>query len=246
MNPAAMNAPADLAKASASKTSTPLERGRVFLTGTQALIRLLMLQRERDLRAGPEHRRASSPATAARRSAASTRRCGARRSTSRATTSSSSPGVNEDLAATAIWGTQQVGMFPGAKYDGVLRHVVRQGPGRRPLRRRVQARQRRRHLEARRRAGARRRRPRARSPRRCRTSPSTSSRPACIPVLNPVQRAGLPRPRPARLRDEPLLGLLDRLQVRHRRRRIGRFGRSSIRTASGRRCPTTSRCLPAG
>ena len=29
-----------------------LERGKVFLTGTQALIRLLMLQRERDVRAG--------------------------------------------------------------------------------------------------------------------------------------------------------------------------------------------------
>ena len=29
-----------------------LEKGRVFLTGTQALIRLLLLQRERDQRAG--------------------------------------------------------------------------------------------------------------------------------------------------------------------------------------------------
>ena len=29
-----------------------LERGRVFLTGTQALIRLTMMQRQRDIRAG--------------------------------------------------------------------------------------------------------------------------------------------------------------------------------------------------
>src|ERR1041384_1629959 len=49
-----MNAPVDpatLAKATLDDKYT-LERGRVFLTGTQALIRLMMLQRERDQRAG--------------------------------------------------------------------------------------------------------------------------------------------------------------------------------------------------
>jgi indolepyruvate ferredoxin oxidoreductase len=49
-----MNAPVDpaaLAAASLEDKYT-LERGRVFLTGTQALIRLMMLQRERDLQAG--------------------------------------------------------------------------------------------------------------------------------------------------------------------------------------------------
>ena len=85
-----MNAPADLSKASLDDKYT-LERGRVFMTGTQALIRLMMLQRERDSRAGLI-RPASSPAIAARRWAGSTSRCGARRSTSRATTSSFSPG----------------------------------------------------------------------------------------------------------------------------------------------------------
>ena len=40
-----MNAPADLSRTSLEDKYT-LERGTVFLTGTQALIRLLMLQRE--------------------------------------------------------------------------------------------------------------------------------------------------------------------------------------------------------
>jgi indolepyruvate ferredoxin oxidoreductase len=30
--------------------------GRIFLTGTQALVRLAMIQRERDLAGGPQHR----------------------------------------------------------------------------------------------------------------------------------------------------------------------------------------------
>ena len=56
-----------------------------------------------------------------------------------------------------------------------VRHVVRQGPRRRPLRRRAQARQRGRHVGARRRARRRRRRSHAASRRRCRTRASTRS-----------------------------------------------------------------------
>ncbi len=148
----------------------------------------------------PQHRAASSPAIAARRSAASTRRCGRRRSSSTAHNIKFQPGLNEDLAATAIWGTQQVNLYPGREVRRRVRDVVRQGPGRGPLRRRVQARQLRRHVEARRRAGARRRRPRgqvldAAAPVRARVLGGDDAGAVS------VGGAGDPRPRPARLGD---------------------------------------------
>jgi indolepyruvate ferredoxin oxidoreductase len=125
-----MNAPVDpaqLARVSLDDKYT-LEKGRVFLTGTQALIRLLLLQRERDQRAGLN---TAGFVSGYRGSPLG----GLDQALWRAQKHLAShhvkfqPGVNEDLAATAIWGSQQVGMFPGAKYDGVYGMWYGKGPG---------------------------------------------------------------------------------------------------------------------
>ncbi|MEO8145740.1 MAG: indolepyruvate ferredoxin oxidoreductase family protein, partial [Betaproteobacteria bacterium] len=125
-----MNAPVDaaaFAKVSLDDKYT-LDQGRVFLTGTQALVRLPMLQRERDLAAGLN---TAGYISGYRGSPLG----GLDQSLWRAKKHLEShhikfqPGVNEDLAATAIWGTQQLNLFPGAKYDGVFSMWYGKGPG---------------------------------------------------------------------------------------------------------------------
>src|ERR671923_412589 len=100
-----MNAPVDhaaLAAASLDDKYT-LERGRVFLTGTQALIRLMMLQRERDLRArlntaGFVSGYRGSPLGGLDQQLFRAKRW------FEANDIVFKPGLNEDLAATACWG----------------------------------------------------------------------------------------------------------------------------------------------
>src|ERR1700761_8548306 len=105
-----------------------LDAKRIFLSGTQALVRLPMLQRERDRAAGLN--------TAGFISGYRGSPLGMYDHTLwRAKSFLQShdiafvPGLNEDLAATAVWGSQQVGLFPGAKVDGVFGIWYGKGPG---------------------------------------------------------------------------------------------------------------------
>ncbi len=125
-----MNAPVDpatLAKVSLEDKYT-LERGRAFLTGTQALVRLPMLQRARDVRAGLNTAGFVSGYRGSPLGGLDQTLAAARRHLETHHIKFQ-PGINEDLAATAIWGTQQVGMFPGANYDGVFAMWYGKGPG---------------------------------------------------------------------------------------------------------------------
>ena len=105
-----------------------LERGRIYLTGTQALVRLPLLQRQRDVAAGPQYGLLYFRLS---RLAARRVRSGAveRAPLCRAQPLQFQPAMNEELAATAVWGSQQIGLFPGARYDGVFAIWYGKGPG---------------------------------------------------------------------------------------------------------------------
>ena len=102
--------------------------GTIFLSGIQALVRLPLMQRVRDQAAGlntagfisgyrgsplgglDENLWKAQPHLAAHHV-------------------QFVPGVNEDLAATAVWGSQQVDLIGEAKYDGVFAMWYGKGPG---------------------------------------------------------------------------------------------------------------------
>src|SRR5207247_2200318 len=96
-----------------------LDTGRVFLTGVQALVRLLMLQRQRDALAGLNTAGFVSGYRGSPLGGLDIALWGAEKFLQRAHIKFQ-PGLNEDLAATAIWGSQQVNLYPSARYDGVF------------------------------------------------------------------------------------------------------------------------------
>ena len=135
-----------------------LGKSPVFVTGFQALVRLCLMQKERDRRAGLN---TAGYVTGYRGSPLGELDQQFQRAETFLKRSDIlfQPGLNEDLAATALWGTQQAELRGEGKYDGVFGLWYGKGPGRRPHRRRVPPCQFRRHLEARRRARADGRRP---------------------------------------------------------------------------------------
>ena len=104
------------------------DSGRVYLSGVHALVRLPMMQRARDRAArlntggfisgyrgsplgGYDHALWRARAFLEQHNI------------------HFQPGLNEDLAATSIWGTQQVNLFRGALVDGVFGIWYGKGPG---------------------------------------------------------------------------------------------------------------------
>jgi len=105
-----------------------LERGRVYLTGTQALVRLPMMQRQRDTAAGLNTACFISGYRGSPLGGFDQGLWAARRFLER-NHIRFQPAINEELGATAVWGSQQIGLFPGAKYDGVFALWYGKGPG---------------------------------------------------------------------------------------------------------------------
>ncbi len=105
-----------------------LEKGRAFMSGTQALVRLPMLQRERDRLAGVNTKGFISGYRGSPLGGLDQALWKARSHLAR-TGIVFQPGLNEDLAATSIWGTQQVPLTPSPNVDGVFSLWYGKGPG---------------------------------------------------------------------------------------------------------------------
>lgn len=102
--------------------------GRVYMTGSQALARLPMLQQERDRAAGLNTAGFISGYRGSPLGGLDKTLWQAQKYL-RAHNVHFQPGVNEELAATAVWGSQQVNLFEGARYDGVFGMWYGKGPG---------------------------------------------------------------------------------------------------------------------
>lgn len=107
---------------------TDLSKSPVLLNGTQALVRLMIMQRARDLTAG--HNTAGY-VTGYRGSplGAVDMQMGRSKEALTAAHVRFQPGLNEDLAATALWGTQQAELRGEGRYDGVFGLWYGKGPG---------------------------------------------------------------------------------------------------------------------
>ena len=105
-----------------------LDKGRVYMTGIQALVRLPMMQRRRDLAAGLNTGGFISGYRGSPLGMYDHALWTAKKYL-KDNNIHFQPGINEDLAATAVWGTQQVNLFPGATVDGVFSIWYGKGPG---------------------------------------------------------------------------------------------------------------------
>jgi indolepyruvate ferredoxin oxidoreductase len=105
-----------------------LSTDHVFITGTQAVIRMLLMQRERDRLAGLSTAGFVSGYRGSPIGGLDQNLWRARKWLE-ASNIVFQPGLNEELAATAIWGSQQAEIRGDGKYDGVFGLWYGKGPG---------------------------------------------------------------------------------------------------------------------
>jgi len=102
--------------------------GRIYLSGVQALVRLPLMQQMRDRAAGINTAGFISGYRGSPLGGFDLELWKAKKHL-KASSIEFQPGLNEDLGATMVWGTQQTNLFPGAKYDGVFSMWYGKGPG---------------------------------------------------------------------------------------------------------------------
>ena len=105
-----------------------LEKRSVLLNGTQALVRLMIAQKERDRAAGINTAGYVTGYRGSPLGAVDFQMQRAARELS-ASDITFQEGLNEDLAATAIWGSQQAELRGQGKFDGVFGLWYGKGPG---------------------------------------------------------------------------------------------------------------------
>ena len=105
-----------------------LDATRAYMTGIEALVRLPMLQHQRDQQRGLNTAAfisgyRGSPVGGVDQAMWKTKPWLDKHNVY------FQPGINEDLAATSVWGSQQTNLFAGARYDGVFGMWYGKGPG---------------------------------------------------------------------------------------------------------------------
>ncbi|MDA8962367.1 indolepyruvate ferredoxin oxidoreductase family protein [Congregibacter sp.] len=105
-----------------------LDIDRAYMTGIEALVRLPMLQHQRDKQRGLNTAAfvsgyRGSPLGGVDQAFWKAKRWLEPHNIHFQT------GINEELAATAVWGSQQTNLFSGARYDGVFAMWYGKGPG---------------------------------------------------------------------------------------------------------------------
>lgn len=105
-----------------------LSKDRIFVSGAQAVVRTLLMQREIDRRAGHNTAGFVSGYRGSPLGRLDSNLAGAKTQLAAADVTFE-PGLNEDLAATAVWGAQQAEMRGEGRYDGVFSLWYGKGPG---------------------------------------------------------------------------------------------------------------------